>query len=119
MYSIILTLHVVGAILFFGVSLATFFSYFKPYSIETYRKFSLAFSALLFGEFTSGSLLAIITYKPLNYLHLCAFIALYTLIALATFYVLRQRLKENRESLPSLAYTFSFAGIVSLAIAFI
>lgn len=105
MYSILLTLHIVGATLFFGVSLATFFSYFKPYSIETYRRLFLVFSALLFGEFTSGSFLAIFSYKPINYIHLCSSIALYTLIALATFYVLRKRLNNSQKSLPSFVYT--------------
>lgn len=119
MYTTIFTLHIIGATLFFSASLVTFFSYFKSYSMETYRKLSLGISALLFGEFTSGSLLAIITYKPLNYLHLCTFITLYTLIALATFYTLRQRLKENKEPLPSFVYTFSFAGIISLFFVFI
>lgn len=119
MYSIILTAHITGAIIFFCASLATFFSHFKPYSTETYRKLSLGISALLFGEFASGTLLTIITYKPLNYIHLCGFIALYTLIALATFYVLRKKLKNNNEPLPSLVYTFSFAGIISLLFVFI
>lgn len=119
MYSIILTVHIAGAILFFCVSIITFFGYLKPYRVETYCKLSLGISALLFGEFASGSLLAIITYKPINYLHLCGFIALYTIIALATFYVLRQRRRERQTSLHSFAHTLSFAGIVLLLFVFI
>lgn len=119
MYSIIFIVHIAGAILFFCASSFTFFSYLKPYRTETYRKLSLVISALLFGEFASGSLLAIITYKPINYLHLCGFIALYTIIALATLFILRQKLREMQTSLPSSVYTFSLAGIVSLFFVFI
>ena len=118
MYTVILTFHIIGAILFFGASLTTFFSYFKPYSTETYRKLSLGISTLLFGEFASGSLLVIITHEPINYLNLCGFIALYTLIAVLDFYILKQKLKNGQSSLPSLVYTFSFAGIIPLLFVF-
>ncbi len=116
MYSIILTIHIAGAILFFCASLITFFSYLKPYRSETYRKLSFGISALLLGEFASGSSLAIIAYKPINYLHFCGSIALYAIIAFATFYVLRQKRREadRQTSFPSFAHTFSLAGIVSL-----
>ncbi|MBI3634538.1 MAG: hypothetical protein HY228_02890 [Candidatus Yonathbacteria bacterium] len=119
MYSIILTSHIIGAVIFFGASLTTFFSYIRPYSVETYRRLAPGVSALLFGEFASGTLLTAITYKPIDYFNLCGFIALYTFIALATFFVLRRRLRDAEKTLPSFVYTFSFAGIIALLFAFI
>lgn len=112
MYSYIFTAHIIGALLFFVASIATFISLFKPYKPETYRKLALATSVLIFGECTTGSVLTILSYDPLNYLSLCAAIGVYTIISITTLYILKRKMTEHKEKLPALVYPLSFAGIV-------
>ena len=114
MYSYIFTVHIIGALLFFVASIATLVSLFKPYKPETYRKLALATSVLIFGECTTGSVLTILSYDPLNYLSLCAAIGVYTIISITTLYILKRKIQERNAHFPSLVYPLSLTGIIPI-----